>query len=140
MRSFIIACVLLSLVILFVCLNSFATVRTLDEMLSLSAMLPETAEDFRLRYEDYRPTAEKLWSLWNEKFSRIAFTAGYENTNRCDEAIGALKIHFQNKNAQDFTVSLSEFRDALKRLRHLESFPHFSLRKEKWDKRNEKAH
>ena len=64
----------------------------------------------------------ELTARWKKWFPLISFATGYENTNRCDEAIGALAIHFKNGNGEDFSVALSEFRDALDRLRILEGF------------------
>lgn len=122
MKSFIVACILLLSVTLFVVFNAHTTVSAIDEMLALADTLPQTAADFE--YGEAEEKVLALTALWDQKFPCIAFTAGYENTNRCDEAIGALTIHFKNQNALDFAVSLSEFKDTLERLRILEGFHH----------------
>ncbi len=113
-----IALILLLSVTLFVILNSGATIRTIDEMLALTDELPLNSAS--LDYEKSAPYVHALAKLWDEKFPIIAFTAGYTNTNRCDEALGALVINFQNRNADDFTAALLSFRDALLRLHILE--------------------
>ena len=120
MKSFVIALILLLSVMFFVVFNMRATVSAIDELLILAEALPVHAQD--IRFEEDGKTVHALAALWDEKFPYIAFTAGYENTNRCDEAIGALTVHFENRNDLDFMAALSEFRDGLLRLRILEGF------------------
>lgn len=120
MKSFAIAWVLLFSVMTFVFCNAHITVSTVDELLSLAETLPVHAKD--IRFEEDGKTVRALAELWDKKFPYIAFTAGYESTDRCDEALGALTVHFENQNHTDFAAALSEFRDGLKRLRILEGF------------------
>ncbi len=122
MKSFLIALSLILAVSVFVCINAHCTVRTIDELLTLANELPKTAEEWDTAHEGAADTVTALCTLWDKKFPFIAFTAGYENTNRCDEAIGAMLVHFQNENDTDFTVARAEFCDCLKRLRILEGF------------------
>ncbi len=119
MKSFIFALILLLSVSLFVSLNAVKTVSDIDEMLAIADKLPKSAEAFT-HTDHIEGDVRKLIRLWDEKFPDIVCTAGYENTNRCDEAIGALAVHFQNKSWADFSVALSEFCDGLSRLRILE--------------------
>lgn len=122
MKSFIFALIMLLSVSVFITVNACKTTAHIDEMLALTECLPKTEEDFENQIKKYEAAVLELTQLWEKYFPSIAFTAGYENTNRCDEAIGALEIHFTNRNGEDFTVSLSEFCDALSRLRMLEGF------------------
>ena len=119
MKSFILAVFLLLTVSIFVTCNAGKTVTYIDEMLRLADALPKTQEAF-LNSESIDDDVIALITLWDQKFPAIVCTAGYANTNRCDEAIGALSVHFQNQNGADFAVALSEFCDGLSRLRILE--------------------
>lgn len=119
MKSFILAIILLLSVSLFVLINAGKNVSRIDEMLCIANSLPKTEEAF-LSAEDIGNDVFLLIDLWDQGLPKIARTAGYANTNRCDQAIGALSIHFQNRNGAEFTVALSEFCDGLYRLRTLE--------------------
>ena len=121
MKSFILAVFLISAVTVFITVNSVQTVQRIDEMLALTDALPKNEEAFASA-EHIDKNVLALIELWDREFPAIAFTAGYDNTNRCDEAIGALSIHFRNDNGADFAVALSEFCDGLYRLRILEGF------------------
>ena len=122
MKSFIFALLMLFSVTVFIIFNAYQTVSNIDEMLLLTDLLPRNEKDFENCAEETSLAVYELTKLWDRCFPLIAFSAGYENTNRCDEAIGALAIHFENKNGEDFSVALSEFRDSLSRLRILEGF------------------
>ena len=119
MKSFIFALLLLISTALFVTINAAQTVRKIDEMLAISDELPKTEEEFFIA-NGAEDQVKALIDLWDREFPIIVCTAGYENTNRCDEAIGALAVHFQNQSGAEFSVALSEFRDSLSRLRILE--------------------
>ena len=119
MKSFILAVFLLLTVSIFVTYNAGKTVAYIDEMLQLADALPKNQEAF-INSGPIDDTVIALITLWDQKFPVIVCTAGYANTNRCDEAIGALSIHFQNQSGADFAVALSEFCDGLSRLRILE--------------------
>lgn len=119
MKSFIFALLLLISSALFVTINAAQTVRKIDEMLAISDELPKTEEEFFIA-NGAEDQVKALIDLWDREFPIIVCTAGYENTNRCDEAIGALAVHFQNQSGAEFSVALSEFRDSLSRLRILE--------------------
>ena len=122
MKSFIFALLMLFSVTVFITFNAHQTVSHIDEMLALTEILPKNKKDFENSSEQTALTVDELTKLWEKCFPLISFTAGYENTNRCDEAIGALEIHFKNGDGEDFSVALSEFRDSLGRLRILEGF------------------
>lgn len=122
MKSFIFALLMLLSVCIFITVNACKTTARIDEMLSLTEILPKNEDEFKNQTREIETAVMELTRLWEKYFPSIAFTAGYENTNRCDEAIGALEIHFANGNGEDFTVSLSEFCDAISRVRMLEGF------------------
>ena len=119
MKSFLLAILLLLTVTLFVSVNARKTVSRIDEMLRIANALPKTEEAF-LSAGDISDDVFALIDLWDQEFPKIARTAGYANTNRCDQAVGALSVHFQNRNGAEFAVALSEFCDGLHRLRTLE--------------------
>lgn len=120
MKSFIFALLILLSITIFVTVNANWTVSKIDELRALTEILPKTTAEFETMSEQAKLAVYELTELWERCFPVIAFTAGYENTNRCDEAIGALAIHFQNGSAAEFAVEISEFRDSLARLRILE--------------------
>ena len=119
MKSFIIAISLLLSVCLFVTVNALQTTARIDEMLKIAGSLPQTEEAFQ-KANAMEGDVLALIALWDRVFPSLVCTAGYANTNRCDEAIGALAVHFQNRDGDDFAVALSEFCDGLSRLRILE--------------------
>lgn len=119
MKSFIIALFLLVTVGIFVTVTSLKTVNRIEALLEIAERLPKTADAF-FHADNISKDVNTLIDLWDKEFPIIVCTAGYENTNRCDEAIGALAIHFKNKNGSDFSVALAEFCDSLSRLRILE--------------------
>ena len=119
MKSFLSAIFLSLTVCLFVSINASKTVFRIDEMLHIANTLPKTEEAFSSA-DDINRDVSMLIDLWDHEFPKIARTAGYANTNRCDQAIGALAVHFQNRNGNEFAVTLSELCDGLYRLRTLE--------------------
>jgi hypothetical protein len=122
LKSFIIACILLGLVGTFVCLHTHHTAEILNEISALTQAIPTTETEFFTEYASVSSYISELCSLWDRYFSYIAFTIGYDNTNRCDEAICDLQAYCENRSAEDFAAALLRFRDALDRLRMLESF------------------
>ena len=122
MKSFIFALLMLLSISIFVTFNALQTVSCIDDMLALTEALPKSAEEFETVSEEAERTMNELTQLWERCFPLISFTAGYANTNRCDEAVGALSIHLKNNNGTDFAVALSELQDSLARLRILEGF------------------
>ena len=121
MKTFLAALVLFALIVGFVVWNTVDLQKTFQELLTLTESLPFEAQDFR-KDAKTQETVERLYRLWDQKFDRIAFTSGYDNCNRADEALGSLFIHFQNDNAEDFTHARLIFWDSLRRLKMLESF------------------
>ena len=120
MKSFIFALLMLLSIAIFVIFNSNQTVSRIDAMLALTEILPKNTEEFEATSEQANLAVHELNELWESCFPLISFTAGYENTNRCDEAFIALDVHFKNGNGAEFTAALAEFRDSLARLRILE--------------------
>ncbi len=121
MKTFIVALCLLALIVGFVVWNTMDLHRIFDEMIAIAEALPVNADEFEKDAEnDVR--VDELYRLWDKNFSRIAFTGGYENINRADEALCALFVHYQNDNAKDFTHARLIFWDSLQRMRTLEGF------------------
>ncbi len=121
MKTFLTALILFALIVGFVIWNTLDLQKTFQELLTLTESLPFEAEDFK-KDAATKETVDKLYRLWDKKFNRIAFTSGYENCNRADEALGSLFIHYQNDNAEDFTHARLMFWDSLRRLKMLEGF------------------
>lgn len=122
MKSFLIACLLFALVVGFVCFHTYYMSEILGQISDIVQMLPQNKQDFFDAYDTVRENVRTLYDVWDRHFSYIAFTIAYENINRCDEALENLKTYAQNANAEEFTVALAGFRDALSRLRMLEGF------------------
>ena len=102
MKSFIFALLMLFSVTVFITFNAHQNISYIDEMLALTEILPKDKFDFENQSEQTLLAVNELTALWKKWFPLISFATGYENTNRCDEAIGALAIHFKNGNGEDF--------------------------------------
>lgn len=126
MKTFFVALGILTVVTGFVIWNTIDLQKTFREMLTLTEALPTESADFK-KDAATEAVMNRLWTLWDKKFTRIVFTSGYENCNRADEAIAALYVHFKNGNADDFTHARLLFWDSLLRLKMLESFGFDSL-------------
>lgn len=121
MKTFLVSLVLTAAVLTFVICNSLYIGGKIEELLAIAEELPADADAFEADAAA-EEKMEQLWTLWDESFERIAFTSGYENLNRADDAILTMYISFQNRNADDFTIARMTFCDGLKRLKMLESF------------------
>ncbi len=122
MKTFLVSLVLTAAVLTFVICNSLYIGGKIEELLAIAEELPADADAFEADAAAAEEKMEQLWTLWDESFARIAFTSGYENINRADDAILTMYISFQNRNADDFTIARMTFCDGLKRLKMLESF------------------
>lgn len=122
MKTFLVSLVLTAAVLTFVICNSLYIGGKIEELLAIAEELPADADAFEADAAAAEEKMEQLWTLWDESFERIAFTSGYENINRADDAILTMYISFQNRNADDFTIARMTFCDGLKRLKMLESF------------------
>lgn len=122
MKTFIVALLLFGTVLTFVICNAFYIGKKIDSLLEIAESLPADASTFEAEYAEIETDIARLWQIWDESFNRIAFTTGYDNINRADDALLSLYVSFQNGNADDFTVARMTFCDGLKRLKMLESF------------------
>ena len=122
MKTFLIALILAGSVLTFVICNAFYIGGKVDELLATAQELPADAEAFEATAGTAKEKMEKLWQLWDACFERIAFTSGYDNLNRADDAMLTMYVSFQNENTDDFMIAKMTFCDALKRLKLLESF------------------
>ncbi|MBQ9748265.1 MAG: hypothetical protein IJV98_05720 [Clostridia bacterium] len=119
MKTFLIALFILALTVSFVVWNAWDLNRTAETLSALTRSLPEDAASFHKDAQTESTLAE-LYGLWDRKFERIAFTVGYNNCNRADEALLSLIAHYRNESAEDFTHARLLLLDSLRRLRVLE--------------------
>jgi len=122
MKTFVVAILLISAVFTFVLCNAYYIGGKIDALLEIAETLPADARAFEADYAKTEETINRLWQMWNESFNRIAFTTGYENINRADDALLSMYVSYQNGNGDDFAVAKMTFCDGLKRLKMLESF------------------
>ena len=122
MKTFITALLIMAVVLTFVICNTVYITGKIDAMLTLAESLPADADAFDADYDNTKQVVEQLWEMWDSSIDAIAFTAGYDNINRADDAITTLCISYQNQNGDDFSVARQSFCDSIKRLRKLESF------------------
>ena len=122
MKTFLASLILAGAVLTFVICNASYIGGKIDDLLALAEALPSTAEAFEAEDPIAKEKMETLWELWDKSFERIAFTSGYDNINRADDALLTMYVSFQNGNADDFTTARMAFCDGLKRLKMLESF------------------
>ena len=122
MKTFIVSLILASLAFGFVVWNSVCISAKLDNLLELAEALPADADAFDENDPATKEHMEALWQLWDKNFNRIAFTSGYENIDRADDAAVTMYVSFQNGSADDFTIARQAFCDGIERLKTLESF------------------
>ena len=122
MKTFIAALLLVSIVLTFVLCNMFYICGKIDEMLAIVETFPTDDAAFEAEYDTLREPMEKLWTVWDSNFNRIASTTGYENINRADDAIIMLYTSYQNRDGNNFSLACLTFTDSIKRLKALESF------------------
>ncbi len=122
MKTFIASLLLISAVLTFVICNSCYIGGKIDELLEIAETLPADADAFEAGKDTLEEDMERLWQMWDESFNRIAFTAGYDNINRADDAILLMYISYRDGDGDDFAVARMTFCDGLKRLKMLESF------------------
>lgn len=122
MKTFITSLLIMAVVLTFVICNTVYITRKIDAMLDIAESLPADADAFDADYDNTKQVVERLWEMWDSNIDAIAFTAGYDNINRADDAITTLCISCRNQNGDDFSVARQSFCDSIKRLRKLESF------------------
>lgn len=122
MKTFIASLLLISAVLTFVICNSCYIGGKIDALLEIAEMLPADADAFETGKDTLEDSMDLLWQMWDKSFNRIAFTAGYDNINRADDAILLMYISYRDGDGDDFAVARMTFCDGLKRLKMLESF------------------
>jgi len=122
MKTFITALLIMAVVLTFVICNTVYITGKIDAMLDIAESLPADADAFDADYNSTKEAVERLWQMWDHTIDAIAFTSGYDNINRADDAITTLCISYRNQNGDDFSVARQSFCDSMKRLRKLESF------------------
>lgn len=122
MKTFVASVIIFVGVGAFVVLNMLAINKITGEMFEICASLPKSEEEFYANYEAALEATERLWELWDRKIDRIAYTVGYENIDRADDAMTELYSSAKNKDGGDYITAGMKFYDAILRLRELESF------------------
>lgn len=122
MKTFLISVLLFCVVLILVICNALYIRKTTEELLILAESLPADADAFEAQYHAAAEEMDALYTLWDKSFMRLAFTTGYDNINRADDAMLSMYVNFENKSGEDFAVSRAIFCDGVRRLQSLESF------------------
>ncbi len=122
MKTFICALVIVFVLCGCVVLNMFSINKTIDEMLDIACSVPERGNDISEDFSDISESVEKLWELWDKKIAKLAFTVGYDDINRADDAMGELYTSYITKTKDSFITARMKFIDAIRRIRQMENF------------------
>lgn len=122
MKTFIVSLFIFTLIAVLVVWNALYIGNTADALLTLAESLPQDKEAFERGGEETAMLMDSLYGLWDDRFPRLAFTAGYDNINRADDAVLQMRVCLENDNPEDFCVARAIFCDGIKRLRSLEGF------------------
>ena len=90
MKTFICALAIVCILTGVVVLNMLSINRTVDEMLDIASSVPERDGDIADDFSDVAEKVEKLWELWDKKITKLAYTVGYDDINRADDAMSEL--------------------------------------------------
>lgn len=111
----------------FVIWNMLSINSVIGKMNDIWEKLPQSLDEFDANYGDAMINSEKLSRLWDEKIDRLAYTVGYENIDRADDAMTELYTSAKNHDGEDFITAAMKFYDALRRLRELEGIDFQSI-------------
>ena len=126
MKTFIASLILLCAVAAFIAFNTTYVVRISDEMLEIAESLPESKAAFEADIPSAMEKTQRLWDLWDKTIDKFAFTIGYGPIDRADDA-AELYTAAKNGDGDSFVTAAIKFRDALSRLKKLESFDFESI-------------
>lgn len=125
MKTFICALVIVCILTGVVVLNMLSINRTVDEMLDIASSVPENDDDIADDFSDVAEKIEKLWELWDKKITKLAYTVGYDDINRADDAMCELYTSYVTKSKDSFITARLKFIDAVRRIKQMENFnPH----------------
>lgn len=127
MKTFIVSLLLICVVIAFTVTNTVYIVGRSNEMLEIAGALPKNKTDFEKDIPSAIEKAEQLWSIWDKTIDRFAYTIGYGHIDRADDAIAELYAAAKNGDGDSFVTAALKFRDALSRMKKLESFDFDSI-------------
>ena len=127
MKTFIASLILLCAVAAFIAFNTTYIVRISDEMLEIAESLPESKAAFEADIPTNKKKTQRLWDLWDKTIDKFAFTIGYGHIDRADDAAAELYTAAKNGDGDSFVTAAIKFRDALSRLKKLESFDFESI-------------
>ena len=127
MKTFAVSLLLICAVIAFTVFNTVCIVGRSNEMLAIADSLPQTKSDFEADIPSALEKTEELWSIWDKTIDRFAYTIGYSHIDRADDAIAELYAAAKNGAGASFVPAAIKFRDALSRLKRLESFDFESI-------------
>lgn len=122
MKTFICALVIVFALCGCVVLNMISINKTIDEMLDIACSVPERDSDISEDFSDISESVEKLWELWDKKIAKLAFTVGYDDINRADDAMSELYTSYITKTKDSFITARMKFIDAIRRIRQMENF------------------
>ena len=91
-------------------------------MLDIACSVPERGSDISEDFSDISESVEKLWELWDKKIAKLAFTVGYDDINRADDAMSELYTSYITKTKDSFITARMKFIDAIRRIRQMENF------------------
>lgn len=125
MKTFICALVIVCILTGVVVLNMLSINRTVDEMLDIASSVPEHDDDIADDFSDVADKIEKLWELWDKKITKLAYTVGYDDINRADDAMCEFYTSYVTKSKDSFITARLKFIDAVRRIKQMENFnPH----------------
>ena len=127
MKTFLTALLLMGIVAVFACCNSLTILRETDRLLTMAENFPANAAEFEEKKGEIGQAVEDFSLLWDRSMPMLAYTSGYENLNRADEAAILLYAAFVNDCGADFVAARHDFCDALRRLQSLEKISFSSV-------------
>ena len=119
MRSFVVSCILLTVVTVFLVVNMITIHQYSKELYALCEELPDSAEACKADSE-LQSRVEKLNEAWQKYRFYINFSVGYAYTEKIEDSIHALKCWEQTESFADFIMNRTLCLDAIERLREAE--------------------
>lgn len=122
MKTFICALAVVCILTGAVVLNMLSINRSVDEMLDIASSVPGHDGDIADDFSDVAEKVEKLWKLWDKKITKLAYTVGYDDINRADDAMSELYTSYITKSKEGFITARLKFIDAVRRIKQMENF------------------
>ena len=122
MKTFICALAVICILTGAVVLNMLSINRSVDEMIDIASSVPGHDGDIADDFSDVAEKVEKLWELWDKKITKLAYTVGYDDINRADDAMSELYTSYITKSKEGFITARLKFIDAVRRIKQMENF------------------